>query len=343
MKILILTHPLGTNYGGMMQCYALKTILERMGHSIEVMDRRTYLPFYKRILRSFLAMVGHPRYNNPKFKKMRPFVSKYLKLTPALYTSKACTSYCKKNNINAIVVGSDQVWRRDFALKYGYDYFLSFAPNSVKRVSYAASMGFSEWQYNEKETELIKENLQSFTGISLREEDVIKVFHENTALLPENVLDPTLLLNSNEYEALCSPRLVDGKYIFVYWLWNKTKIYEALKAVPKLEQYKVIDLSMLEGHDFCSVSDWLSYIKYADYVITDSFHGCAFSIVYERPFNYVHKPEVFDGRRSSLFSFLNIDPEKMILGNIKNEYSVINETKRVLQDAAIRYLENSLK
>ena len=67
MNILILTHPLGTNYGGMLQCYALSTILERMGHNVEVMDRRTYLPVYKRVLRSFLSMVGHPRYNNPKF------------------------------------------------------------------------------------------------------------------------------------------------------------------------------------------------------------------------------------------------------------------------------------
>lgn len=343
MNILILTHPLGTNYGGMLQCYALSTILERMGHNVEVMDRRTYLPVYKRVLRSFLSMVGHPRYNNPKFKKMMPFVSNHLKLTPALYTSKACTSYCKKNDINAVVVGSDQVWRRDFALKYDFDYFLSFAPSNLKKISYAASLGFSEWQYNETETDIIKENLRSFSGISLREEDVLKLFHENTGFQPENVLDPTLVLNAKDYDELCSPRLVEGKYIFVYWLWNKTKIYETLEAVPNLEHYKVIDLSMLEGNDFCSVYDWLSYIKYADYVITDSFHGCAFSIIYERSFNYVHKPEVFDGRRTSLFNFLKIDPDKMILGNLKREYTQINETKKLLQDAAIRYLQYSLK
>ena len=89
MRTLILTHPLGANYGGIMQCYALKTVLENMGHEVVVIDLRQYLPYYKRIIRSLMIAIGHPRYKKMKFEKMQKFIDKNFKLKGGIKNGKS--------------------------------------------------------------------------------------------------------------------------------------------------------------------------------------------------------------------------------------------------------------
>lgn len=343
MRTLILTHPLGANYGGIMQCYALKTVLENMGHEVTIIDLRQYLPYYKRIIRSLMITIGHPRYKNLKFAKMQKFVDENFKLTPPFYNEKKLGSYIKKNNIEAVFVGSDQVWNKNFAMGYGYSYFLSFVPNGVKKIAYAASIGTTIWEYDNEQTVKISNLLDTFSGVSVREDLGVGMCKSNTKITPELVLDPTLLLSDDFYSKISSPRIIKNKYIFVYWIWNKQMIEKALSSIENIDQYEIVNLSMYEGNNFVSVEDWLSYIKYADIVITDSFHGCAFSIIFCKRFIYPINECVFDVRRASIFKILSVEEEKIGSVHYFHEYDNINRVKKELIKEAIAYINTSLK
>lgn len=343
MKILILTHPLGTNYGGMMQCYALKTILELMGHTVEVANMQPPQPYVKRIIREALIWLNHPRYNSPKFKRMRRFLSQNFSLTKPIYTNSDLCKYIKTNKIDAVFVGSDQVWRKDFVNNYDdFAYFLNCAQTGVKRIAYAASFGHNIWEYNAQETKVIDRLLSTFNGVSVREDYGVEMCSTHTTTTPKLVLDPTFLIPDSHYSSIASQRLINKKYIFVYWLWNKSMIEKTLATIPNLEEYEVVNLSMYEGTDFVSVEDWLSYIKYADIIITDSFHGCAFSVIFSKRFIYPIREDIYDGRRESLFNMLSINHDKIGHSDYLREYEIINKRKNRLVDEAKTFINSSL-
>lgn len=343
MRTLILTHPLGANYGGIMQCYALKTVLENMGHEVVVIDLRQYLPYYKRIIRSLMIAIGHPRYKKMKFEKMQKFIDKNFKLTSPFYNEKKLERYVEKNNIGAVFVGSDQVWNKNFAMRYGYAYFLSFVPSKVKKVAYAASIGTTTWEYDNEQTMKISNLLYAFSGISVREDLGVEMCKSNMKITPKLVLDPTFLLSDKFYSKISSSRIIKNKYIFVYWIWNKQMIENALSSIENIDQYEIVNLSMYEGNNFVSVEDGLSYIKYADIVITDSFHGCAFSIIFCKRFIYPTNEHVFDVRRASIFKMLSIDEARIGSADYFYEYDNINRVKQELIIEAMAYINMSLK
>ena len=304
MKIGILTHPLGANYGGILQAFALSTVLTQMGHQVIVFRRDHDMSFIKKIIKKILITIKHPRYNNSKYRNLRKFVDVHICESPRLFSTKEMESFTKENNIDLVIVGSDQVWRSDFAMGFGYDYFLDFVPENVKCASYAASFGLSEWNYTKEQTERIKELLKKFHYVSVREYEGQFFCKNYLNCDSELVLDPTMLLPADFYDKIISPRVITEDYIYVYWLGSdegKNKILEQYKG------RKIVDISLRQGDTLSSVEDWLSYIKYSDRVITDSFHGCVFSLLFNRQFvMYVNNSGGF-GRIESLFKLFGIE------------------------------------
>ena len=193
MKIAILTHPLGANYGGILQAYALSTYLTNQGHDVIVLNRQSELPWFKSKVRDLLIMLHHPRYNNPRFINLKKFVKKHINYSKPLSSTSALTKFLCDRGIDSVIVGSDQVWRRDFAMGYKFNYFLDFVPDGLLKGSYAASFGLSEWEYSEVETSTIKRLIESFDGVSEREYDGQDQCTDNLGKSPKHVLDPTLL------------------------------------------------------------------------------------------------------------------------------------------------------
>lgn len=337
MKALILTHPIGTNYGGILQCYALQTVLKKRGYEVEVINLKHHTPFYKKYLKRILTSLIGSKCVSAKYRKMYDFVSKNIVLTNIFYSGEKIKQYIEKNDFDVVFVGSDQVWKKEFALKYDYCYFLDFVPNNVKKVAYAVSFGTNIWKYDKFQTLKIKEYISSYQGFSVREKDAVEMCKENLKITPFHVLDPTLLLNTSDYISLLSSRPTNKKYIFVYWLWNKEKILKAVSEIQRQTNYEIIELSMLEGTDFMSVEDWITHIRYAEIVITDSFHGCVFSLLFNKVVNYVYSDHIFDNRRASLFSMFDIDSKKMFTDK-EEEYKKINallEKYRTLSNSFI--------
>ena len=341
-QIGILTHRLGLNYGGMLQCYALSKYLESFGYKTIVIRRENDIPLFKRLLRSIMSSCHIKPYYNPnaiqKVLNTRKFPEMNLHLTSKIHSQKQMMTLCKKYGLDAVIVGSDQVWRTDFAMSYGYNYFLDFVPDHVTRLAYAASFGLSEWCYTQEQTKRIKTLVSRFKALSVRESEAVDLCKKNLGVEVEQMPDPTMLLNMNDYDKVASSRLVPEPYVFLYWLGDTDSMNQKI-ADLELQGAKVISISLRETRTLPSVGDWLSYIKYAERVVTDSFHGCVFSIIYHKQL-YVCYHKSY-GRISSLLQLFNTDEERMkTIG--EDDYVKIDKIMNSERERARFYLLNAL-
>ncbi len=337
MKLAILTHPLGANYGGILQAFALSSYLKGQGHDVTVLNRQSNLPLAKRILKSVLVALHHPRYNNPRYKHLVSFVKKYINYSKPLSTDGQMSGFVKGKSMDAVIVGSDQVWRTGFAMGYGYNYFLDFVPAGVRKLSYAASFGLSQWEYNNEQTQRIKQLLSEFKAISVREDEGVQLCKDNMGVTADHVLDPTMLLNASDYEPVTSERKVKDDYVFVYWLGSAEEKQKAIEAASK-ESKRIVDISLRGSEPLMPIEDWLSYIKYADHVVTDSFHGCVFSILFGKQFTICANDSGGNGRLRSLFSILRIDTSSPQI-----DYTIVYDNLDNLRSRSYDFLNKALQ
>lgn len=341
MRVGILTHPQSVNYGGILQCYALCTYLHKMGHEPIVIRREAdKANILWEWTRSCLKAIHFPRYYTPnkvdRAKYIRPFIESQLVRTSPIRSQSQMRKVCQEYGIDVVIVGSDQVWRKDYAMQFGYNYFLDFVPEGKRRLSYAASFGLSAWLYNEQETQTIRELLSTYSGISVREEEAVSLLKNNVNVDAIQHIDPTLLLTEKEYSNITAKRLLDEAYIFVYWLGAKELVLDKIKSLQEHGK-KVVTLFLRDEEEQISVEDWLSYIKYSDSVITDSFHGCVFSIIFERQFEVLKNESGGYGRILSLCDTLGIKNGSTI------DYIQVNDKLKRLQGSAMDYLSVNLK
>lgn len=309
MRIAILTLPLHTNYGGILQAYALQTVLERMGHEVTVITRDKRVPITtrllflsipKRILSGFCGKkvdVFREFKWNSIYKKISeniaPFIDKYIKQDNRFLEKIKPTDY------DVIVVGSDQIWRPKYihnTLRSSVENaYLDFAKSwNIGRIAYAASFGTDDWEYSTEETDLIKPLLRKFNSVSVRELSGITLCRKFFDTAAEIVLDPTLLLSQCDYLSLCSLPIDenDKGILFNYVLDDSHDIDDFISEVavekglvPKRVGAKIDDWSApIEDRIQPSVEKWLMGFKEASLVITDSFHACVFSILFHKPF-----------------------------------------------------------
>src|SRR5690554_6190219 len=185
MKIAVLTQPLHDNYGGLLQAYALKEVLQAMGNEVVIINRKSPQPSMLKILLSRIknSLLGKPKREkvflteNQKMaisKHTNKFRKKYIPNLSELITNDDGMKSLNSLGFNAYVVGSDQCWRPKYSPKIS-NYFLDFLDTDLKtkRISYAASFGVSDWEFSEKDTKICKELMRKFDAISVRENSAI--------------------------------------------------------------------------------------------------------------------------------------------------------------------------
>lgn len=329
MKIAILTLPLHTNYGGILQAYALQTILERNGHQVVIVDKDRYKPagIYHQ-LRSLLIYIrkGFAKeykpnwaYNKIKRKReinTRDFVNRYINIYSIRYLA---TEF--PHNIDAIVVGSDQIWRKqlfrgmiDGELENAY---LSFTQGwNVKRIAYAASFGTDEWEYTAEESKQCAQLIEAFNAVGVREltgvELCSKYLHYQHA---KHVLDPTLLLDKVDYESLVKngkTKSSEGN-LMVYILDDteeKKALVNKIATERNFKPFRANQSDDIFRNDPNAVQppveQWLRGFMDADFVVTDSFHACVFSIIFRKPFVALANQKRGGARFSSLLSMFDV-------------------------------------
>ncbi len=379
MKIGILTQPLLSNYGGILQCFALQTVLKRLGHDAWVI-RRTYkgkrlsiikclFHYIKQIIKVFLGQKFVKLSNKKKMiyvkKNTTYFVSKYINpKTEFITTNSALNNYHQKGNFDAYIVGSDQVWRPIYSPCIT-NYFLDFTSpdEKIKRIAYAASFGVNDWEFTEEETVVCKDLLKKFDAISVREDSAIKLCEKflgrNDAL---HVLDPTMLLEKEDYIRLVEkenePK--SNGNLFYYILDESIEknnivknIADKIGATPftQMPKCSITDENLSKHINDCvfpTVTSWLRAFMDADMIITDSFHGCVFSIIFNKPFWAIGNASRGMARFNSLLSIYGLENRLINCEDIPNDITApidwdnVNNIHKEWKQHSMAFLETTL-
>ena len=328
MKIGIFTQPLKSNYGGILQNYAMQIVLKRLGHEPWTVD---YLRFnwwdwfvvaVKVTIKKCLGRKAiYPltptkvqRQENP----LRRFAQKYILLTQprVKYPNK---SILQSYGFDALLVGSDQTWRPMYNGKI-YDMYLQLAEGmNIKRVAYASSFGTDQWEYTPKQEAECARLAKQFDAISVREASGVALCREHFGVEVTHVLDPTLLLTADDYNELCKGIEKREPFVFAYILDMTEKKVADIKAFAEakgLPYFIKSAGSAVEKSD--SIELWLSYFRDAAYVITDSFHGTAFSINYNKDFFVFLNEQRGNSRFDSLLNLFNLKDRVVTSVNPEN-------------------------
>ncbi len=312
----IVTQPLGYNYGGILQNYALQRTLENIGFNSITLDvgyrYANVRFFFSKIETQILNCFGINRPYPPKPFKNKSIPSKtgifiFNKIKTTKPYNRYSSSILKKYKINVVIVGSDQVWRPIYNESIE-NMFLDFVGNEYVKIAYAASFGTDEWEYGKDDTDRCRALIKSFAGVSVRERSGIKLVKERLKYESvEFVLDPTMLLNKEHYLSLCNivPQK-ENKYICLYILDVTDKTKEIAKRLSEQMRMPIRQI-YAHGSMKLTVEEWLSCIRDASFVITDSFHGMVFSIIFNREFIVIPNDNRGNSRFLSLLEILGLN------------------------------------
>lgn len=365
MKIGIVTQPLQGNYGGILQNYAMQQVLLRLGHEPVTLD---FLPAFKGGWRLWLRTCvvsivrrlrgeGNPIFFHRNAKRRhRPtidFLRKHIKISKTF--SKCYPSNLVNNlGLEALVVGSDQVWRPCYNQSQA-DMFLRFSgEEKVKRVAYAASFGTAEWEFTDMElAEECGALLKKFDAISVRERSGIELAARLGRADAREVIDPTLLLGRAGFDSIVTPYAgkPSGAYLGAYILDRNeaiTRHLESLAAemgLTSVLQFQAMAPGMGPGH-------WIDAIKSSRLFIADSFHGTVFCLLYHVPFIALCNAERGADRFHSLLSPLGLDyalvnnisditPER--LRSLSFDWEDIDRRIESQRQSSLRFLQDALQ
>lgn len=356
MKIALINLPVDNNFGGNLQRFALMKVLQDMGHDVTHLNLRFkyLLPWYKKpfsyakniVLKYCLGRdvkIRQDLYLQQEYEKRcaitEPFYQKYVKHTDSITDRRQLKKYL---DFDVYVVGSDQVWRKKIANKYLNCMFLDFlaANTSVKRIAYAVSLGVVENELTNKEIKQLSELYCRFDAVSVRESSAIKLFKQYGWLKPQaiQVLDPTMLLSSRDYMRLIEngiTRPSEGN-LFCYILDNSDEIIKIIKDKEKELRLKAFSLG-LQDDSPASIEQWLRSFVDAEYVITDSYHGLVFSLVFNKPFCLIRNKFRGNARFDSLLV------KTGLVNDVTNyKWEEINSILEIQRKEAFSFLYNAL-
>ena len=213
----------------------------------------------------------------------------------------------KENDYNILMVSSDQTWRKFD--KHFYDYgFLKFAENwKIKKFVYGASLGYDDWKLSVEDDKIAKKLLKKFTGISIREEGSKKLVEKHFGIKPITVLDPTLLINKKYYLDIIKDYqgqvVINKKYIFIYTLFKSKFLVKAVENASMIFDYENYYFRL---NNSSSIHNFLYYLVKSNAVITDSYHGTVFSIIFNKPFITIYNKFNAKERFNSIGNLFNL-------------------------------------
>lgn len=376
MKTGIITFHFTHNQGAVLQCYALQTVLNKMGNQAGVIN---YCPPYHTVRYSAVknpfvfAISNDKKLKNKKFsfrtyqfvrnfaksvyltitgeykkreENFQQFIGKHLVLSKRYKSLKELQKTPPK--FDAYITGSDQVWNPDMHNgSFDKAYFLDFGESSIKKLSYAASL---RQTYSEDEKKELASLCRNIDAVSSRETN--GALDEVLGRPYEICIDPTLLLQAEDYSSLEAENSEKEPYIFVYGFETSSGIVQAVSEISKALNIRVVNgspdkikLPNCKNAQYYGPDKFLSYIKNADFVITNSFHGTAFSLIYNK--HFVTVPHTTRGRRM-IELLKKLDLSNRLWGDSNSvweqeiDYLAVNEKLSVLKKESVEFLERNL-
>lgn len=372
------------NYGGLLQAYALvATLQEKNIEALQIPfdrsgDRSPLLPtrmdrfksnpvvFVKNFIGNKAAYV----YKNIKYRSKEEQISpaiternkafKSFELTIPHTRVVNCSNVADLNKeFDVFICGSDQVWNPE---QLRQAYLLSFVQTGKKKISYAASIGRDK--LNESEIKYIADKISDFNAISVREQQAKQMLADQVPLKVDLVLDPTLLRDAQEWEAIEKPYDIGEKYLLTYFLGDSKKQRESVTKFAKNKGLKIVGFPHIlgeyrkndEGFADYEVYDadpaqFLYLIRNAEYVITDSFHACVFSIIYEKKFlvferDVKSKNQKMNSRIETLLDLFGIRKRLADLNSIDTidkDFEIDKSKFYRMKEDSIKFLERAVK
>jgi len=374
MKIGILTQPLHNNYGGILQNYALQKTLKDMGHEVWTIDRDFYSPGYRKYASIIKKLLLKPINRNAPIRvwptkkeeeiirqHIKTFIKNNIQTTEKITSTKQLIRLHQKYAFDAYIVGSDQVWRPRYSPCLT-NYFLDFVESerNVKKIAYAASFGVDDWEFTEEQTRKCARLTKQFDAISVREDSAVELCKKYLNADAVHLLDPTLLLNKEDYLALINSANTTPSNgdLFVYILdkdEKKTHIANEVAKQKNLTPFELLPKQFLietnkneiEKCIYPPIEQWLRSFLDAKFIITDSFHGTIFSIIFEKPFITIANEKRGLTRFISLLSLLDLN-ERLVypINNVENLTSIkwnkINNILNIEKSKSYRFFNEVL-
>ncbi|NOH79908.1 polysaccharide pyruvyl transferase family protein [Vibrio sp. RE86] len=288
------------NYGALVQAYALQEVLNDNGLKNKTIDFR---PRKSRVI--FKVKETAKKILN-KEDVFDDFRNRNINLTPILTNSEDLDF----SDFSVFITGSDQVWRPRYTNPNAEVYFLNFGNSDVKKISYAASFGVDHWEeefVGHKETDRIKELVNDFDHISVREASGVSICQEQFGSEAVHVLDPTLLAGRQVFERLLVENRDKSRSsggLVYYKLDHDQCFIDEIERIS--DKYKIEKNNIYRPGKYIPVCAWLESIKNADLVITDSFHGVCFCLIFNKNFICVVNKDRGRSRLESLLSLVGL-------------------------------------
>lgn len=361
IKITTITYSTAENYGALLQAYALKRYLESMSGNVSVtvlnyapdklVDRYRFVPHYvkgknikEKMKYVFINLAHNIYYAKPllkRKKRMHDFMDNYLKLSGKAVK---CADDMRQDESDIFVIGSDQVWNPSITLGMDDVFWGNFPrKKSAIIISYAASIGKNELNQEEK---YVKECFSNFAAISVREHSSYKFVTDNyNGEVVENI-DPVFLIECSKWERIAvTPKR--KKYVILFYTEKDNGLINAAKTISKNLNAELLCLNYTKKEK--SIADagpceMIGYIKNAECVVTNSFHGCAFSCIFHKKV-YWRTHRQFGNRIDDLMSSFHISCGIDEVGNVTNEVSweFVDDVIRTKVKEANSYLSRYIK
>lgn len=375
MKVAILTQPLHTNYGGTLQAFALQQVLKNAGCDLVTINYRKVPP---RIhpLRAILSFVKNKVLGRDYFysftshdileisKHHRRFIEDNISYTKPIYSFQSLKEFFITENFDAVIVGSDQTWRPRYSPRID-SFFLDFLIENkhIKKISYASSFGTDNWEFSTEQTSKFSDLLHYFDSVSVREISAVSLCEKYFGVSPAHVLDPTLLISKDFYLKLIANTQSNGLQKVLNYVLDDNKDKreiinftcmhlgkECFDIYPKHTKKKKFIIKNYSDYIYPPIEQWIRSFYDSDFVITDSFHGTVFSIIFNKPFIAIANEGRGKARFISLLGMLGLENRLIshvdeIDCNLLNEeinYDEVNIKLNRLRTLSHLFLRNSL-
>ena len=324
-----------TNYGSALQTWALHQAIKKLGHTPVLVDYCPGVLADKDPLNPFGNMWDKDEESRRMVELTMPAIRKNFEKFDRFYherfdrTKKAYKSAnfeSVMDEVDTFVCGSDTIFCPD---EFGFDdgYYANFPCMRGNSVAYAPSFGdphFSDEDYGK-----LNERLQNFKAFGLREQMMVPYVRDHVTVPVEKVIDPTLLLTQNDYNTIATERIVDEPYLLMYARRYNPKMEAYAEKIAAKKGWKIVDISLRatnaeKGHLMfyeAGVEEFLSLVKHAEYIITNSFHGMIMSVQYRRPF-VIFSREQCDTKITELLELFGLSDRMLIDGS--EQYKTID-------------------
>lgn len=256
------------------------------------------------------------------YKKLNAFYSRRFERTPIKYTSQNFDGVIKDENLDGFICGSDTIFCIDEFKGFDDGYYANYPVMKKNSVAYAASFGDAHFSIADLHT--LDNRINNFKAIGIREKNIeFKYIKRRTQIPVEQVIDPTLLLDSSSYDKISAPRLENEKYLLLYSRRYNPAMEKYAEDIAEEHGWKIVEISLRATNAGkpnrkmfyeAGVEEFLSLVKYAEFIVTNSYHGMIFSVLYKRPF-IVFSREQCDTKIGYLASLIGVSDRIAVTGD----------------------------